>query len=369
VVASTTTDSSGNYSFTVTPGTYSVQEVTQSGWIETAPSGNNIPVSVTSGQISGDNEFFNMLITGRGPLTPGFWQAHLEEWDGVFGDEVHNINSLVGTSNSFPLSRPDVLLVVDSDFAGSDDVPYNDPNVGLYPSASNKVPTNLTDEAKGVLIGDSNPLNGYTDPFGQNGTNGTNVSGGGPGNGEQTVFFDLSSAQTLISPSNFPNKSDKREFFARMAIAAQLNEDNGAVAPAGLLVDAADWLLGYQITVQNAGQPNETFTVGPQAPWSDGSSGNVANGNENNIFGQAQFSKTTGFTVGSNVGSTSMAWQKGGQALFDALAAFNQDPISSGSTGLGVFEGGSVVASFNDLKSTVIHTAQNTNNAFAKVIS
>ncbi|HKO99586.1 MAG TPA: SdrD B-like domain-containing protein [Pyrinomonadaceae bacterium] len=61
----TTTNSSGNYSFTVpAPGTYTVAEVLQSGWAQTAPSTGNYSVTVSPGQIITNRNFGNRKKQG-----------------------------------------------------------------------------------------------------------------------------------------------------------------------------------------------------------------------------------------------------------------------------------------------------------------
>jgi hypothetical protein len=55
-----TTDSQGNYSFTVpAPGTYTLSEVLQSGWTQTAPSSGSYTVSVLPGQLVNNRDFGN----------------------------------------------------------------------------------------------------------------------------------------------------------------------------------------------------------------------------------------------------------------------------------------------------------------------
>lgn len=62
----TTTDSFGNYSFTVAaPGTYTVSEVLQTGWIQTAPSTGSYSVTVAANQIVGGREFGNRSVQNQ----------------------------------------------------------------------------------------------------------------------------------------------------------------------------------------------------------------------------------------------------------------------------------------------------------------
>src|SRR5262249_59743142 len=53
---STTTDANGKYSFSVAPGKYTVSEVQQSGWHQSAPGGTGTyVVTLTSGQTDSGN--------------------------------------------------------------------------------------------------------------------------------------------------------------------------------------------------------------------------------------------------------------------------------------------------------------------------
>jgi hypothetical protein len=56
---STTTNASGNYSFNVPPGTYTVCEVQQAGWTQTYPIGGCYNITLTSGQVENNNNFGN----------------------------------------------------------------------------------------------------------------------------------------------------------------------------------------------------------------------------------------------------------------------------------------------------------------------
>lgn len=68
IIATTTTDASGNYSFTnITPGTYTVCEVQQSGWTQTYPSNDSCYSAVID--LSGENESGNNFGNqGRGTI-------------------------------------------------------------------------------------------------------------------------------------------------------------------------------------------------------------------------------------------------------------------------------------------------------------
>jgi hypothetical protein len=65
---STTTDQDGNYAFTgVVPGTYTVAEVPQPGWIQTAPATHTYSVTVTSGQVANGIDFGNQQSNAPPP--------------------------------------------------------------------------------------------------------------------------------------------------------------------------------------------------------------------------------------------------------------------------------------------------------------
>ncbi|MDX6446522.1 MAG: hypothetical protein QOH71_3596 [Blastocatellia bacterium] len=62
ITHTTTTDSAGNYSLTVpAPGTYTVAEVLQSGWTQTAPTSGTYSVTVSPGQVINNRDFGNRL--------------------------------------------------------------------------------------------------------------------------------------------------------------------------------------------------------------------------------------------------------------------------------------------------------------------
>ncbi|MGH7428909.1 MAG: SdrD B-like domain-containing protein, partial [Candidatus Methylomirabilaceae bacterium] len=203
------TDASGNYSFSVNPGIYTVSEVLQSGWLQTYP---DIPgdgdwdIVLTSGQVDSGNDFGNFQ-PGVCGLTPGFWAQHLWAWDGdattdgpVDGQGRTLASKLVADD---VLTLEDVLIPVDSD--GDGDIDGSD--------------------LKGVLVGDAN-MNGLT------------------GVGETTLFFGLQDAQELINASSQLINADQRVKMARDALALQLNINNDVVDPAGLITEAAKWLSG-----------------------------------------------------------------------------------------------------------------------------
>jgi hypothetical protein len=342
--ATSVTNGTGSYSLTLNPGKYIVVEAQQSGWLQSSPTldvvaatntnlaDGGFAITLTSGQVEKNNNFGNFQ-PGRGPLTPGFWCNHEWAWNGVLGDEPKNVNSLVGSANSFVLSAKDVLIPVDSNGDGV---------------------INANDQ-KGILIGDANH-NGITDP------------------GEVTVFIDLKCAQAIVCASS-TNMKDRRDAFLREAIAAQLNIDNGAAAPAGLIKDAAEWLLGYQV------DGNGNILSGPGThTYPDGSSGNVTNQPFGTAWthGVAQCAVasdgtgivtvnngTTGQTTLPAGGTGSNAWNQGGAAIFNALDAFNNDPPAGNSLVVSLNQ----VATVNDSTDIVNKHTTNTNNAFFQIVS
>jgi protocatechuate 3,4-dioxygenase beta subunit len=74
VIATSTTDSNGDYTFHVnSAGTYTVQEVLQSGYLLTAPSSGSYTVAVSSGQSAGNLNFGNFqTVTFRGEVYNDF---------------------------------------------------------------------------------------------------------------------------------------------------------------------------------------------------------------------------------------------------------------------------------------------------------
>jgi len=66
VSASTTTDGNGNYSFSVPPGTYTVNEVLPSGWTQSYPASGSYTVTLASGDMDGGNDFGNFRNATKG---------------------------------------------------------------------------------------------------------------------------------------------------------------------------------------------------------------------------------------------------------------------------------------------------------------
>jgi subtilisin family serine protease len=59
---STVTDAEGNYSFTLPEGTYTVAEVQQTGWVQTAPTDGSYTVSLDAGEVADDLDFGNQAL-------------------------------------------------------------------------------------------------------------------------------------------------------------------------------------------------------------------------------------------------------------------------------------------------------------------
>jgi hypothetical protein len=206
------TDSNGNYSFSLDPGTYTFQEVNQPGWVQTE---GGYTETLTSGEISSNNNFGNWQPICA--LTPGFWSQHLWAWDGnssTDGQVDQQGRTLASKLvNDKVLSFEDVLISVDSNRNGAID----------------------GSDIKGVLLGDINK-NGLWDDT-------------------ANVFFKLQDAQNLISSSTNLANRDQRSKLARTAIASQLNLQNDAAADVSvkdLITGAALWL--------SAGSPYNSFT-------------------------------------------------------------------------------------------------------------
>jgi hypothetical protein len=100
LIASTTTDVNGDYSFCgLEPGDYTVCEILQAGWINVTPL--CIPVTLVCDDSTG-NDFLNTPPGDEG-CTPGFWKNNAKNWgavawygytpgdwfDGVFGCGPH----------------------------------------------------------------------------------------------------------------------------------------------------------------------------------------------------------------------------------------------------------------------------------------
>ena len=227
----TSTDENGFYEFIdLAPGTYTISEVQQIGWIQTAPDtlteagdkdggvlDGDWDIVLKSGVVDSENNFGNWQ-PGVCGLTPGFWGQHLWAWDGDpnTDGQVDNQGRTLASKlvSDKVLSSEDVLIPVDSNRDGK----INGADV------------------KGVLVGDTN-TDGFWDA------------------GETNVFFQLKDAQNLINSSTNLVNGDQRSKMARDAIAAQLNRLNGATADSGvtdLITGAALWLT--------AGSPYASFT-------------------------------------------------------------------------------------------------------------
>ncbi|MEB3166093.1 MAG: SdrD B-like domain-containing protein, partial [Cyanobacteriota bacterium] len=231
------TDASGQYLFDdLRPGEYTVREVLQDGWVQTAPDtlveagdGDGLDgdwrVVLSSGTDATDKDFGNWM-PGVCGLTPGFWGQHLWAWDGVAstdGPVDRQGRSLASKLvEDGVLSYEDVLIPVDSDRNGV----INGSDV------------------KGVLVGDVN-RNGYSDI------------------NETTIFFTLKDAQTLIKSSTNLVNADQRAKMARDAIASQLNLLNGATTAQcvnDMITGAALWMTGASPYHAFSGKKNAGVT-------------------------------------------------------------------------------------------------------------
>jgi len=129
-----------------------------------------------------------------GARTPGFWQNHFEVWDGV-------------TSN-------------DSSFAGRSDFPASDILRPPYSAATRDPVTGQT--TLGILVGDYN-RNGQTD------------------GGENTLFYTLAEARTIVSASQSAQQ-DRRYTIDRSLVASWLNYLAVNPAPTVDMNQAITWL-------------------------------------------------------------------------------------------------------------------------------
>lgn len=97
VILATTTDINGRYSFTgLTKGTYTISEVQQAGWIQTAPQGGNYTLTIDqSGRVYTGKDFGNFRL----------WNLH--------GRKYHDINRNRQYDNGEPLLPGWVIELLD----------------------------------------------------------------------------------------------------------------------------------------------------------------------------------------------------------------------------------------------------------------
>ncbi|MEP6490781.1 DUF7507 domain-containing protein [Microcoleus vaginatus] len=136
-------------------------------------------------------------VRSLGARTPGFWQRWTDVWDG-------NAST-------------------DSSFAGKPDFPTSDILLSPYSAATVDPVTGQT--ALGILVGDYN-RNGKTDA------------------GENTVFYTLQEAQTLVN-ANQKVQQDVRYTIDRSLVASWLNFLAVNPAPTGDMNQAIAWLQKY----------------------------------------------------------------------------------------------------------------------------
>ena len=171
-----------------------------------------------------------------GARTPGFWQAWPAVWDGV-------------ASN-------------DSSFAGRSNFPASDILRPPYSAATVDPVTGQT--TVGILVGDYN-RNGKTDA------------------GENTVFYTLQEAQTIVNASQTAPQ-DTRATLARSLDASWLNYLAVNPAPTGDMSQAIAWLQKYTPDENGDGKGDgnlslqaSTYAIPASSPaWSNGT--NTYNG-------------------------------------------------------------------------------------------
>jgi hypothetical protein len=120
------TDASGNYTFTVNPGTYTVSEVQQAGWTQSFPITGVYNIVLTSGENETGNDFGNFQqaiktgtkfndLNGNGirdagePGLPG-WEIHLDGFDGQ-GNPVNQSVVTDGGGSYVFIVNPGVYIV------------------------------------------------------------------------------------------------------------------------------------------------------------------------------------------------------------------------------------------------------------------
>ncbi|MEQ8959525.1 MAG: hypothetical protein RLP02_16660, partial [Coleofasciculus sp. C2-GNP5-27] len=139
-------------------------------------------------------------IAAPGVRTPGFWSNWTEVWDG----DASNDSRFAGRSG-FPGS--DILLAPYSASAEAPEV--IDPVSGQY--------------SEGILVGDYN-RDGITN------------------NGENTIFYSLNEAKSILAASQKVQKDDKRYTLDRSLIASWLNNLAFNPAPIDDINDGIAWI-------------------------------------------------------------------------------------------------------------------------------
>jgi hypothetical protein len=167
LIATTTTDTSGSYGFVLDPGTYTVQEVLQAGWIQTfpAPPG-TYTATVGSGSLSnldfGNFQLVNVSgtvyndLSDNGHLNPG--EPGLPGWTVNLFDPVGDIIATTTTdasgSYSFVNLGPGTYTVQEVLQAGWNLTQPTPPGVYSFTASSG---TNLTGADFGNFQGSAVP--------------------------------------------------------------------------------------------------------------------------------------------------------------------------------------------------------------------
>jgi hypothetical protein len=159
-----------------------------------------------------DSSYFGVVSPGA--RTPGFWAQHLKLWDGDVSNDTDNKGGGAG-KDGFPIS--DLLLSPYSFFNDTDGDSNGD---GKLENAIDPV---TGQQSFGILVGDYN-RNGVTD------------------NGENTIFYELDEAQTIVDASQKVQKDDKRYTLDRSLIASWLNWTAGNDAPTDDINDGIAWI-------------------------------------------------------------------------------------------------------------------------------
>ena len=134
VIMSDTTDANGFYSFSVAPGTYTVSEVNQVGWLQSAPGGDgDWDIVLTDGQVDSGNDFANYRLATKTGVKfndlngdgdrdlgePGLagWTIRLVGFDGAGG--FIDTSTVTGADGSYSFSvTPGNYLVYENLIAG-----------------------------------------------------------------------------------------------------------------------------------------------------------------------------------------------------------------------------------------------------------
>jgi len=216
VSLTTTTDANGHYEFDhLAPGTYSTQEVMQTGWVQTAGS---TPETLISGENdTTGNDFLNyFFVEGRHGLTQGFWSQHPDTWndtqDTVWANIVDKTDGVWGDA----FSAAGVKIGISSSGGAKKIVYTSDSNDDIIWALSHNGGTGT--DPGGILLGDANG-NGQTDAL----------------NGEVTSLRTISQVKTDLAASSL---GDAKVIMLNQLDAAQLNIYNGDNDPGSYHLDS-----------------------------------------------------------------------------------------------------------------------------------